>query len=90
MDVSDPRSPNYANYWSVAKVHDAFAPSTKSVEEVRKWLNASGIVDRRVVHSENKGWLAFDARSHEVEKLLGTEFYEYHHQSGEIRIGNEE
>jgi tripeptidyl-peptidase-1 len=90
MDVSDPRSANYGKFWPAEKVHDTFAPSKEAVEDVKKWLDSFGIAEQRVVHSENKGWLAFDAPSHEVERLLGTEYYEYHHKDGEVRIGNDE
>ena len=90
MDVSDPRSPNYGKYWSAEKVHAAFAPSKESINEVRNWLNVSGIAHHRVAHSKNQGWFAFDARSHEVESLLSTEYYEYHHIDGDVRIGNDE
>jgi tripeptidyl-peptidase-1 len=89
MDVSDPRSSNYAKYWPAEKVHNAFAPSKESVDEVKKWLNSFGIADHRIAHSKNQGWLAFDAQSKEVETLLGTEYYEYHHKDGEVRIGND-
>jgi tripeptidyl-peptidase I len=90
MDVSDPKSPNYAQYWTAHQVHEAFAPSKEAVAEVIAWLNSSGVSNRRVVHSENKGWLAFDARSHEVESLLRTEYHEFHHENGEIRAGTNE
>jgi tripeptidyl-peptidase-1 len=89
MDVSNPKSANYAQYWSAEKVHDTFAPSKEAVDEVKKWLDSFGIADHRVAHSKNKGWLAFDAQSHEVEKLLGTEYYEFAHKDGEVRIGND-
>jgi tripeptidyl-peptidase I len=90
MEVSDPRSPNYGKYWSAEKVHDAFAPSTETVKEVMEWLSSCGIPSHRVAHSKNKGWLAFDAPAHEVEKLLNTDYHEHHHSNGEIRVGTDE
>ncbi|KAJ5542482.1 Peptidase S8/S53 subtilisin/kexin/sedolisin [Penicillium sp. DV-2018c] len=91
MTVSDPNSPKYGQYWSAEEVHDMFAPSKESVDSVRQWLESSGIDKSRVVHSDNKGWLAFDAYAHEVEKLFMTEFYEHEHShTASLKIGCEE
>jgi tripeptidyl-peptidase-1 len=89
MDVSDPRSLNYGKHWSAEKVYEAFAPSTETVKEVTEWLSSFGIPSHGVVHSENKGWLAFDARAQEVENLLSTEYHEHEHVSGEVRVGTD-
>lgn len=69
-------------------MHDKFAPSAEAVDEVREWLHAAGIDKSRVVHSDNKGWLAFDAYAYEAEKLFLAEFYEHKHMSTDsIKIG---
>jgi tripeptidyl-peptidase-1 len=39
----------------------------------------SGIDSSRVIHSDNKAWLAFDAFAEEVESLFNTEYHEYEH-----------
>jgi tripeptidyl-peptidase-1 len=90
MDVADPRSPNYGKHWSAEKVRDHFAPSMESVNEVMEWLKSSGVPSHRVTHSKSKGWLAFDAQTHEVEDLLKASYHEHHHTNGEIRIGTDE
>jgi tripeptidyl-peptidase-1 len=41
---------------------------------------SSGIADERITHSDNKGWLAFDATVAETEALLKTEYYVYKHK----------
>lgn len=65
-----------------------FAPSAEAVDEVRQWLHAAGIDKTRIVHTDNKGWLAFDAYAHEAEKLFKTKFYEHEHVStGNMKIG---
>jgi tripeptidyl-peptidase-1 len=87
MDVSDPRSPNYGKYWSTEEVHDVFAPPAETIKEVMEWLCSSGIPNHRVSHSKNRGWLAFDARTYEVEDLLKTNYHEHQHTSGEVRVG---
>ncbi|KAJ5438830.1 Aorsin [Penicillium daleae] len=81
MDVSHPSSAKYGKYWTAEEVHDMFAPSADAVEAVREWLHEAGIDRSRVVHSDNKGWLAFDAYAHEAEGLFMTEFYEHNHMS---------
>jgi tripeptidyl-peptidase-1 len=56
-----------------------FAPSGETVATVREWLVASGITRERITHSDNQGWLAFDATTDEAEKLLHTEYHAYEH-----------
>ncbi|PYH95640.1 subtilisin-like protein [Aspergillus ellipticus CBS 707.79] len=91
MEVSHPGSAKYGQYWSADDVHDLFAPSNEAVEAVREWLIASGIDSSRVVHSDNKGWLAFDAYAHEAERLLLAEFHEHESAaSSRIRVGCDE
>ncbi|KAJ6172130.1 Aorsin [Penicillium chermesinum] len=91
MEVSHPGSARYGKFWSAEEVHDMFAPSTEAVNSVREWLELAGIHASRVVHSDNKGWLAFDAKAHEAEELFKTEFYEHEHPSAQgMKIGCEE
>ena len=58
-----------------------FAPSESSVAGVRNWLIESGIASHRIVHSDNKGWLAFDATAEEMEGILNAEYHLYDHTS---------
>jgi len=65
-----------------------FAPEEEIVQAVKEWLLSSGIHDSRVVHSENKGWLAFDASIEEAERLLLAEFHEHEHlETSKTRVG---
>jgi tripeptidyl-peptidase-1 len=85
---SHPDSPKYGKYWTQDEIHDQFAPAEETVQAVREWLQNSGIEDSRIVHSDNKGWLAFDATVEEAENLLLTEYYEHEHRhSSNVRIG---
>ncbi|KAJ5889925.1 subtilisin-like protein [Penicillium tannophilum] len=91
MEVSHPDSPRYGKFWSAEEVHDMFAPSEEAVESIRQWLEASGIHPSRVVHSDNKGWIAFDAYAHEAERLFKTEFYEHEHvATSSMKVGCDE
>lgn len=68
-----------------------FAPSDEAVKSVQEWLEASGIHSSRIVHSDNKGWLAFDAEAHEAENLFKAKFYEHKHVSTQTtKIGCKE
>ncbi|KAL9108243.1 MAG: hypothetical protein Q9227_006981 [Pyrenula ochraceoflavens] len=60
----------------------SFAPHEDSVNAVREWLTSSGgIAKSRITHSDNKGWLAFDATVEEVEALIKAEYHQYEQPS---------
>ncbi|MCJ1417209.1 hypothetical protein MMC32_003549 [Xylographa parallela] len=91
MEVSDPDSDRYGQYWSMEEVHEVFAPPKDTVRTVREWLIASGIHGSRVRQSDNNGWLAFDATAEEAERLLKTEYHEHEHKhSANVRVGCDE
>ncbi|QKX54466.1 uncharacterized protein TRUGW13939_01552, partial [Talaromyces rugulosus] len=77
MDVSHPKSPNYGKFWTQDQVIQAFAPSDETASCVHDWLARAGIDKSRILHTENKGWLAFEATGSEVENLLKTQYYNY-------------
>ncbi|KAF3014047.1 hypothetical protein E8E14_011471 [Neopestalotiopsis sp. 37M] len=79
LDISHPKSPNYGKTWSSDEVIAAFQPSETAVQAVREWLASNGIIE--VTHSDNKGWLAFDAPAAKVEELFQTEYYEHEDQN---------
>lgn len=91
MDVSDPSSSNYGKHWTDEEITEKFEPSDVSIELVYKWLEGSGISRDRITHSDNKGWLAFDATTKESEDLFFTEFHEYEHVSSkEVSVACDE
>lgn len=75
MDVSHPASAKYGQHWSSEEVVAAFSPPEDRVETVASWLIQSGIGKERITHSQNKGWLAFDATVEEAERLLHTQYF---------------
>lgn len=77
MSISHPSSPSYGKHWSAQDVADTFKPSDRAIAAVRKWLEEAGIASHRVTHSDNKGWLAFQATSEEAENLFHTKFHTY-------------
>lgn len=60
-------------------MHDLFAPTEQSVNDVRSWLESTGIAKDRITQSANKQWIQFDADAKELENLLDTEYYIYSH-----------
>lgn len=78
---SHPNSPNFGKHWTSDEVIAKFAPSNETLTAVRDWLVKNGISDRRITHSDNKAWFAFDATTQEVEDLLHTQYHEFEHSS---------
>ncbi|KAJ5087399.1 hypothetical protein N7456_011015 [Penicillium angulare] len=79
MEMSNPASGHYGKHMSEAEIHDMFAPSDESVDNVRSWLESSGIAPHRISQSMNKQWIQFDADASELEELLRTEYFLYSH-----------
>lgn len=91
MEVSHPSSPKYGQWWSASEVHNLFAPAEEAVNAVKEWLTSFGIDPALIVHSDNKGWIAFDATADEAEALFNTEFYEYSlTNTNKLRVGTDE
>lgn len=65
-----------------------FAPKPETVESVRDWLVQFGISLERLTHSDNKGFIAFDATVEEADALLATEFRSFEHvATGHVSFG---
>jgi tripeptidyl-peptidase-1 len=81
MDLfrSNPYSNRYGQHLSIDEVHDLFAPTEKSVHDVRSWLEAAGFSKDRISLSVNKQWIQFNADAEELEDLLHTKYYVYSH-----------
>ena len=85
---SHPDSENYGKHWTPEEVHDMFAPEEETVANIKEWLTDFGIHGARIVHSENKGWIAVDVTVEEAESLLQTEYHEHEHsRSSAVRVG---
>lgn len=86
MAISDPDSPLYGQHWTQEEVRSFFIPSDESVMAVQQWLEesipAADLAAHPITQSRNKGWIEFSATVQQLENLLGTEFYNYHHDSG--------
>lgn len=69
----------------------AFAPSHDTIAAVVAWLASSDVSEDRIVLSDNKGWIGFDATAQEAEKLFLAEFYEHvHTQTGKLSVACDE
>lgn len=87
---SHPDSPNFGKHWTQEQVHDMFAPSHETVQAVREWLILSGVEVSRIIHSDNKGWIAMDIPAWRAEELFQTTYHEHVHTSGAVRVGSDE
>ncbi|KAH9221158.1 Pro-kumamolisin, activation domain-containing protein [Leptodontidium sp. 2 PMI_412] len=81
MDIAHPDSPKYGKHWTAEEVIQKFAPEQKTVDAVTEWLTGFGIHSKRITHSDNRGWLAFDATTEEAEGLLHTKYHIYEHET---------
>ncbi|KAL2069566.1 hypothetical protein VTL71DRAFT_14245 [Oculimacula yallundae] len=91
MAVSDPESIRYGKHWNNEEINDVFAPDVESATIVIDWLVSSGISRDRISATKKKGWLVFEARGHEAERLLLTKFYEYEqNDTGNIAVACDE
>ena len=58
-----------------------FAPSQKTVDNVKGWLIGAGIDAPRIAQSDTKHWLGFAAPAGQVERILQTKYYRYQDKS---------
>ncbi len=87
---SDPDSERYGKHWTAEEVHNAFAPEEETVANIKGWLTDFGIHGSRIVHSENRGWIAVDVTVEEAEALLLAEFHEHEHKlTSKVRVGTD-
>lgn len=91
LSVSDPKSPQYAQYWTAAEVASKFSPSVQSLKQVITWLTTAGIVRTRLRGSRTKGEVHFNATVREAEQLFNTTYHVYEKQdTGVSYVGCDE
>lgn len=82
LEVSHPQSEKYGQHWTQEEVIEAFQPTTEAVDKVTQWISeTAGISKHRITHTDNKAWLAFDAKVEELEALVHAEYREHHDES---------
>jgi tripeptidyl-peptidase-1 len=77
LDVSNPESPNFGNYWTGKQIEQFFSPQEHTVDSVRTWLHDAGIDQSRHIMAHGRGSLLFHATVMEIEALLNTKYYLY-------------
>ncbi|KAH9850386.1 subtilisin-like protein [Lenzites betulinus] len=87
LDVADPYSPNYGQWWPPSRVVNTFRPSAQSQDAVREWLVADGIDAARVRMSTDHSYMLVDVSVAEAERLLAAQYYVYRHEDGSEEIG---
>ncbi|KAF2163195.1 hypothetical protein M409DRAFT_37314, partial [Zasmidium cellare ATCC 36951] len=89
MDISHPSSAKYGQHWTAEEVAAEFAPTSEAVQSVKEWLASSGV--QQAEQTTNKGWIAFDATTEQIERLFETSLHEYEsRRDGSIRVGCDE
>lgn len=79
--LSNPDSPDFANYPTMAEVRAMTAPSPASVEAVRSWLVATGMH-----FVEGPSSFAVSTTVAQASKLLSTTFHTFTHTSGRTAV----
>ncbi len=77
LRVSDPSSPQFAQYWDQDQVTARFAPRRDAFDAVHGWLREAGVDRQLIMRSADQGWLFFNTTILEAETLLMTEFSAY-------------
>ncbi|KAL4879066.1 Tripeptidyl-peptidase SED1 [Aspergillus karnatakaensis] len=91
LSVSDPTSPQYAQYWTEEAVAAKFVASEATVQNVTDWLEESGIPRKNVQRSRTGSELHVDLTVNMAEQLLHTEFHLYEHEiTTQTMVGCEE
>ncbi|KAI0635946.1 subtilisin-like protein [Trametes polyzona] len=87
LDIADPDSPKYGQWWTPAQVVQAFRPSQESHDAVRAWLAADGVDPARARVSKDQSYVLVDVSVAEAERLLATKYYVYQHEDGSEDVG---
>ncbi len=87
MEVSHPESERFGQHYTPEEIVDLFAPRPESISAVTNWLVDAGFARERLRLSANRGWIALEATTAEVEDLLKTEYHVWNHPSGDQQFG---
>jgi tripeptidyl-peptidase-1 len=85
LDVADPTSARFSQYWDPQQVAATFDPLPAAVAAVRQWLIQSGIRSEDIRSPNSSGFLLFNASVSQVELLLQTEYFVYEHTISQSR-----
>lgn len=82
MEVSDPLSPKYGQYWPAEALLETFAPSNETVQAAITWVTSTlGIDKERLILGADRGWLSFKPTVGDAETLFETEYWLYEHDT---------
>ncbi|KAJ7034568.1 subtilisin-like protein [Mycena alexandri] len=89
LDIADPRSPNYGQHWSPARVKETFRPSADTINTVNGWLTQdAGIHADKIKLNPDGVILQLNVTIAEAESLLQAEYYVYSDdENGSLRVG---
>lgn len=75
-------SEGYGEYWDAAEVAAHSAPTLEAVEEITTWLSRYGISRSALRISWDRSHIFLNSEAWLVERLLDTEYYEFHDSAG--------
>jgi subtilase family serine protease len=76
-EVSNPKSPLYAQYLTVNELGERFGASIESIHTVSNWLKENGVYDYELALA--KDIIRMEASVHTLEKLFQTSIFTYAH-----------
>ncbi|KXT16095.1 hypothetical protein AC579_7142 [Pseudocercospora musae] len=74
MAISDPSSSLYSQHWTMEQVHEYFAPSKESMDQIETWLQSSGVDRMTIFRARDNSTLHFRMDVVRASKLLQAEF----------------
>lgn len=83
MNAADPDSPNYGSWLSNDAVHKLVAPAQASVDAVRSFLTANGVVDFADA-TPNSDFITAAVTISQAEALLSTTYEAFQHTNGHV------
>ncbi|KAG6001526.1 hypothetical protein E4U21_004117 [Claviceps maximensis] len=79
LEVSDPDSPKYGQYYKREQVNDLFAPKQSTIDGVKNWLVKSGIPTQDITLSNSRGWIMFESSVEKLQSLVKADYHVYEH-----------
>ncbi|KAJ6451496.1 tripeptidyl peptidase A [Mycena vitilis] len=85
-ELSDPDHERYGAYLSKEEVEKYVTPPPASLGFVDGWLTSHGLNESDLVRSPAKDWVSVTISIRLAEEILGTEYYLWQHDGGDLLI----
>ncbi|GES57512.1 tripeptidyl peptidase SED3 [Aspergillus terreus] len=78
IDLSTPGHHAYGRHMQLHEIRDFLRPSDDASDSILSWLQAEQVAAEAI--EDHGNWITFTVPISQAESLLGTRFYEFHHQ----------